>query len=166
VLSGKGDGLEADPELHDVAIVVIGEKPYAEGMGDIRTGDDVIVRAGSQINGLLKVLEPYGDTAALSKLHPEDIRTIQNIASKGIPVVTVLVSGRPLVTDEELDASDAFVAAWLPGSEGDGVADVLFGGHNFTGRLSFSWPRGTSHTMNTGDEEYDRLFPVGYGLTY
>jgi beta-glucosidase len=166
MLSEQGNGTEADPDLHDVAIVVIGEKPYAEGMGDIRTGDDVIVRAGSQINGLLKVLEPYGDSMVLSQLHPEDIQTIREISSKGVPVVTVLVSGRPLVTNEEMTASAAFVAAWLPGSEGDGVADVLFGEHEFTGKLSFSWPRDASKTMNTGDDDYDRMFAVGFGLTY
>ena len=115
MLSESGLGEDADPDRHDVAIVVIGEKPYAEGMGDIRTGDDVIVRAGSQINGLLKVLEPYGDSMVLSQLHPEDIQTIREISSKGVPVVTVLVSGRPLVTNEEMTASAAFVAAWLPG---------------------------------------------------
>ena len=70
---------------HDVAIVVIGEQPYAEGMGDIRNGDDVIVRAGSQINGLLKVLEPYGNTAVLADLHPEDIATIESRTS-AIPI--------------------------------------------------------------------------------
>jgi len=165
-LSESGDGKEADPELHDVAIVVIGEKPYAEGMGDIRTGDDVLVRAGSQINGMLKVLEPYGDTLVLAKLHPEDLQTIRNITSRGVPVITVLVSGRPLVANEELAASSAFVAAWLPGSEGSGVADVLFGEHNFTGKLSFSWPGSAGSTMNVGEAEYDRLFPLGFGLRY
>jgi beta-glucosidase len=166
ILSASGDGLEADPELHDVAIVVIGEKPYAEGMGDIRTGDDVIVRAGSQINGLLKVLEPYGDTAVLAELHPEDLQTIENIVSRGVPVITVLVSGRPLVTNKELAASAAFLAAWLPGSEGAGIADVLFGEHEFSGKLSFSWPASADKTMHTGNEEYDCLFPRGFGLTY
>jgi beta-glucosidase len=146
--------------------VVIGEKPYAEGMGDIRTGDDVIVRAGSQINGLLKVLEPYGDTAVLAELHPEDLQTIENIVSRGVPVITVLVSGRPLVTNKELAASAAFLAAWLPGSEGAGIADVLFGEHEFSGKLSFSWPASADKTMHTGNEEYDCLFPRGFGLTY
>jgi len=160
------DGADADPALHDVAIVVIGETPYAEGMGDIRTGDDVIVQAGSQINGKLKVLEPYGNTLVLADLHPEDIQTITNITAKGIPVVTVMVSGRPLVTNRELGASDAFVAAWLPGSEGQGVADVLFGAHPFTGKLSFSWPKNADKPVNVGDKDYDPLFPYGYGLTY
>ena len=76
----------------------------------------------------------------LAQLHPEDLRTINNIASRGVPVVTVMLSGRPLVTNLELESSAAFVAAWLPGSEGRGVADVLFGDHDFSGRLSFTWP--------------------------
>jgi beta-glucosidase len=164
-LSSDGSGHEADPEEHDVAVVVIGERPYAEGMGDLRTGDDVIVQAGSQINGGLKVLEPYGSTSVLAELHPEDLETINRIKSKGVPVVTVMISGRPLVTNEELEASDAFVAAWLPGSEGQGVADVLFGDHPFTGKLSFSWPRLANTTINVGDEDYDPKFPYGFGLT-
>jgi beta-glucosidase len=160
------DGTDADPAQHDVAIVVIGEKPYAEGMGDIRDGDDVVVQTGSQINGKLKVLEPYGDTLVLADLHPEDLQTIRTITARGIPVVTVMISGRPLVTNEELAASNAFVAAWLPGSEGAGVADVLFGDYPVTGKLSFSWPRSVTAGCNVGDPAYDRLFPVGYGLGY
>jgi beta-glucosidase len=164
-LSSDGSGHEADPGEHDVAVVVIGERPYAEGMGDLRTGDDVIVQTGSQIKGTLKVLEPYGSTSVLAELHPEDLETINRIKSKGIPVVAVMVSGRPLVTNEELEASDAFVAAWLPGSEGQGVADVLFGDHPFTGKLSFSWPRLANTTVNVGDKDYDPKFPYGFGLT-
>ncbi|MFT5711010.1 MAG: beta-glucosidase [Halioglobus sp.] len=166
VLSTDGSGNDADPALHDVAIVVIGETPYAEGMGDIRTGDDVIVQAGSQINGLLKVLEPYGNTMVLADLHPEDLQTINNITARGIPVITVLISGRPLVTNQELAASSAFVAAWLPGSEGQGVADVLFSEANFSGKLSFSWPKNSDKTPNVGDLDYDPLFPYGFGLRY
>ncbi len=165
VLSEGGLGEDADPEQHDVAIVVIGEKPYAEGMGDIRDGDDVVVQAGSQINGKLKVLEPYGSSVVLEELHPEDLATITRIADKGIPVVTVMVSGRPLVTNSELAASSAFVAAWLPGSEGQGVADVLFGDHPFTGRLSFSWPRSAEGPHNASHPEHDPLFHRGYGLS-
>lgn len=165
-LSAGGMGEDADPAMHDVAVVVIGEKPYAEGMGDIRTGEDVIVQAGSQIKGLLKVLEPYGDSLVLADLHPEDLETISNIRSRGVPVVAVMLSGRPLVTNKELDESSAFVAAWLPGSEGQGVADVLFGDADFTGKLSFSWPRQAGNTPNMGDLDYDPLYPHGYGLNY
>ena len=164
VLSSGGTGEDADPALHDVAVVVIGETPYAEGMGDIRSGDDVIVQAGSQIKGLLKVLEPYGDSLVLAELHPEDLQTIANITSRGVPVVTVMVSGRPLVTNQEIAASTAFIAAWLPGSEGAGVADLLFGDYDFTGKLSFSWPETSEKTSNVGDDHYAALFPYGYGL--
>jgi beta-glucosidase len=166
VLSEHGSGLDADPELHDVAIVVIGETPYAEGMGDIRTGYDVIVQAGSQINGLLKVLEPYGDTMVLAELHPEDLQTITNITSRGVPVVVVYVAGRPLVINQELEQSTAFVASWLPGSEGQGVVDGLFGDTDMTGKLSFSWPKDGDNMPNVGDSNYDPLFPYGFGLGY
>ena len=152
------DGRDADPEKHDVAIVVIGELPYAEGMGDIRDGNQVIVEAGSQIKGLMKVLEPYGHTLELAELHPEDLQTIENITSKGIPVVTVLVSGRPLVVEREMEKSSSFIAAWLPGSEGQGVSDVLFGDYDFQGRLSFSWPK------SVDADKKELLFPYGYGL--
>ncbi|MEE4279131.1 MAG: glycoside hydrolase family 3 protein [Halieaceae bacterium] len=163
-LSQEPAGGDADPALHDVAIVVIGETPYAEGMGDVRTGDDVIVQAGSMIRGEMKVLAPYGSTVEHRVSHPEDLATIHTIAEKGIPVITVLVSGRPLVVEQELEASRAFVAAWLPGSEGAGVADVLFGDHDFQGRLSFSWPRRAGQVLNFDDADYDPRFAVGYGL--
>jgi len=99
-------------------------------------------------------------------LHPEDLRTISTIAARGIPVVTVLVSGRPLVVGRELDQSTAFVAAWLPGSEGQGVADVLFGDFDFQGRLSFSWPKSDAHLLSSKGKSSTPLFPLGYGLSY
>ena len=157
-LSADEFGSDADSDRHDVAIVVIGETPYAEGMGDLRSGDQVVIEAGSQINGSLKVLQAYGSTLELASLHPEDLRTIRNIADKGVPVVAVLISGRPLVVNKELELSSAFVAAWLPGSEGQGVADVIFGEFDFSGILSFSWPGST-------DEPDEPLFPYGFGLS-
>ncbi len=148
----------------DVAVVVIGEEPYAEGMGDIREWDEA-----SRGPGLVKpgpgAMRPYGDTLELARLHPEDLRTIEILANLGIPVVTVLVSGRPLVVNRELALSRAFVAAWLPGSEGAGVADVLFGDHDFTGRLSFSWPADEEGNPNR-DGGVQPLFPYGFGLGY
>ncbi|MGB5675881.1 MAG: glycoside hydrolase family 3 protein, partial [Gemmatimonadota bacterium] len=132
------DGSEARSGGFDTAIVVIGERPYAEGMGDIRAAGPVA--PGSQIVLETANLDPYGGTLELAKLHPEDLETIRTIAAEGIPVVAVLVSGRPLVVNRELESAAAFVAAWLPGSEGAGVADVLFGDHDFQGKLSFSWP--------------------------
>lgn len=165
VLSEDGSAAEASPENFDCAIVVIGERPYAEGMGDIRMNNDVIVEAGSQIKGSMKVLEPYGHTLELAELHPEDLATIQRITEQGIPCVVVLISGRTLLINKELEQSTAFVAAWLPGSEGQGVADVLFGDANFQGKLAFSWPKKARPPINRGDKDYDPLFPYGYGLT-
>jgi beta-glucosidase len=158
-------GRDADPAQHDVAIVVIGERPYAEGLGDVRSGDHVIVEAGSQIRGSMKVLAPYGRTLEHAVSHPEDLALIEHIAGLGIPVVTVLVSGRPLVVNPELEASSAFVAAWLPGSEGRGVAEVLFGEHDFQGRLSFRWPRSMAQVVSGYGDGEAPLFPVGYGLS-
>ena len=166
VLSNDSTSADADPGQYDVAIVVIGETPYAEGMGDIRNGDHIIVEAGSQIAGSMNILEPYGNTLELSKLHPEDIDTITTISRKNIPVVVVLVSGRPLVVGPELDKSTAFVAAWLPGSEGQGVADVLFGDFDFQGKLPFSWPAVDNHLYTRSQNKPEPQFPLGYGLTY
>lgn len=163
-LNPKGN--KADKSKHDVGIVVIGETPYAEGMGDIRQGDHTIVEMGSMIKGLMKVLHPYGASLELNTLHPEDLQAIKNITDQGIPAVVVLVSGRPLIINKELEASDAFVAAWLPGSEGNGVADVLFGDYDFQGKLSFTWQKAEGENFRKGDENYDPLFPYGHGLTY
>ncbi|HMI18286.1 MAG TPA: glycoside hydrolase family 3 N-terminal domain-containing protein [Sphingomonas sp.] len=132
----------------DVAVVIFGEQPYAEMRGDIRTMEF-----------------QAGDKQALALL--------KKFKAAGIPVVSVFLSGRPLWVNPEINASDAFVAAWLPGSEGGGVADVLIGDaagkprHDFHGTLSFSWPRTAGQfTLNPGEKDYDPLFPLGYGLTY
>ena len=153
------DGSAADPAVHDVAVVVIGEMPYAEGMGDIRPGGRITPPLPG---GLFTVnLEPYGTTLELAARHPEDLATIEAIRAKGIPVVTVLLSGRPLLVDRELAASQAFVAAWLPGSEGAGVADVLFGTHDFSGVLPLAWPAAAP----APDGRAPARFPRGHGLT-
>jgi len=165
-LSVSGDGIEANPDIHDVAIVVIGETPYAEGMGDIRGDDKVITESGSQINGQVKILRASGDSLELNKLYPEDLQTIKNITDKGVPVIAILISGRPLIIEQELSLSSAFIAAWLPGSEGQGISDVLFGDYDFTGKLSFSWPQLSQPKVNKGDKNYQPLFPYGFGLTY
>lgn len=132
----------------DVAIVVIGEDPYAEGQGDRNSLE----------------FEPV-DKPSLD--------LINTFKDQGIPVVTVFISGRPMWANPEINASDAFVAAWLPGSEGQGVADVLIGDTNgkprydFKGTLSFSWPkRPTQGLLNPHHPNYDPLFELGYGLTY
>jgi beta-glucosidase len=102
----------------------------------------------------------------LYEIHPEDLRAIQNITDKGIPAIVVLVSGRTLLVKKELEESAAFVAAWLPGSEGQGVADVLFGDYDFAGKLSFTWQKKRGENYLKGDEVYEPLFPYGYGLNY
>ena len=152
-------GASADPTHHDVAIVVIGETPYAEGMGDLRAGGRV--EKGSHNPLKPHNLAPYGKTIELAQLHPEDLALITAIAGKGVPVVTVFVGGRPLVVNAELEASQAFVAAWLPGSEGQGVADVLLGDYPFHGTLSFAWP----HSAAPSYKDEAPRFARGYGIT-
>jgi beta-glucosidase len=141
----------------DVAIVVVGENPYAEFAGDR--------------NNL--AFEP-GD--------PRDLRLIQSLRAKGIPVVSVFFSGRPLYVTREINASNAFVAAWLPGTEGGGIADLLLRkpdgsvDYDFHGKLSFSWPKAPDQTpLNVprksllsfvSDLSYDPLFAFGYGMDY
>ncbi len=166
VLSASAFGSDADPDQHDVAIIVIGERPYAEGLGDVRPSDQVIVEAGSLIKGSMNVLDSYGNTLELASLHPEDLQTVKTVTNMGIPAVVVMISGRPLVVNRELAASSAFVAAWLPGSEGQGVADVLFGDFDFQGRLSFSWPDSDDGQSSGGQSDRAVLFPRGYGMTY
>ena len=129
----------------DVAIVVFGEHPYAEFQGDRDTVD-------------------YSSDSSL--------QLMKSLQAEGIPVVSVFLSGRPLWINPELNASNAFVAAFLPGSEGAGIADLLIGDmagnarHDFTGKLSFSWPREPMQTpLNVGDPDYQPLFPYGYGLS-
>ena len=146
----SADASGIDVKAFKTVIAVIGETPYAETAGDIR-------RSG---------------TLEHARRHPEDLAVLERVAGHGVPVVTVLLSGRPLWVNREIDRSDAFVAAWLPGTEGKGVADVLFrhadgGITDFQGRLSFSWPRTACQAaVNKGDRDYHPLFAYGYGLTY
>ena len=162
-LSADLSGAEADPRRHDVAVAVIGEKPYAEGLGDIRPGDEVLVETGSSVNGLLNPLEPYAKSLKLAQTHPDDLACIRRIAAKGVPVVVILISGRPLVVDKELEAAAAFVAAWLPGTQGQGVAEALLGQCDFTGRLPLPWPGGAAGAAEWASS-HEPLFPIGYGL--
>lgn len=124
----------------EVGIVVIGEKPYAEGKGD-RT-DLTLAR--------------------------EDMDTVTTMKSAGIPEVVIIISGRPLILGEVAQQADALVAAWLPGTEGNGVTDVLFGDVAPTGKLSFIWPRSTDQIPRRQGKEpiKNPLFPLGFGLGY
>ena len=168
--AGAGD-IAPEARDFDAAVVVVGERPYAEGLGDIREPGPV--RPGTNhLPAGPGALQPYGNTLELAALHPGALRTIRALAAQGIPVVTVLVSGRPLVVNAELAASPAFVAAWLPGSEGAGVADVLFGDYDFVGRLPMAWPRetpagpgGDPLGNGVGGGAAGPVFPVGYGLS-
>lgn len=127
----------------DVVIAVFGEDPYAEFQGDRANVDFV----------------------------PNDFNTdmLKQYQDADIPVVSVFISGRPLWANPEINASDAFIAAWLPGSEPAGITDLIFQtkpNYDFTGRLSFSWPKlATQVKLNPHHENYDPLFPLGYGLS-
>jgi beta-glucosidase len=123
----------------DVVVVVVGEEPYAEMSGD----------------------------RAELKLSSADRAAIANARKSGKPVVTVLITGRPLVIEDWLPMIDGLLVAWLPGTEGDGVADVLFGDYKPTGKLPHTWPRNMKQIpINFGDASYDPLFPYGFGLSY
>lgn len=135
-------------EKPDVAIVIFGEDPYAEMQGDIQ-------------HQILKA----GDT--------RDLELLKSLKAQDIPVVSLFVTGRPMWVNRELNMSDAFVVIWQPGTEGGGVADVIFSdaeskaAHPIKGQLSFSWPkRPDQGSLNWGDDNYDPLFPYGFGLRY
>ncbi len=136
----------------DVAIVVFGENPYAEFQGDL-------------------------STVEYSPGEKPDLMLLRKLRAQGVPVVSVFLSGRPLWVNAEINASDAFVAAWLPGTEGGGVADVLFKKpdgtvrFDFHGKLSFAWPRTPLQTVAnidapSGPQAERPLFAYGYGLRY
>ena len=148
--AGGSVALSVDGEYKthpDVAIVVFGEQPYAEGNGDV---DNLEYQRGNK----------------------SDLALLRKFKDAGIPVVSLFISGRPMWVNAELNASDAFVAIWLPGSEGDAISDVLFKNadgsinHDFKGKLSFSWPNNPIDNENRNDEGYSPLLPYGFGLTY
>ena len=122
-----------------VALVVIGEAPYAETAGDRH------------------------DLA----LDPADVQAVRSAKATGARVVAVILAGRPLILGPVADLADALVVAWLPGSEGAGVTDVLFGDTAPSGKLPHSWPKSMEQVpINVGDPRYDPLFPYGFGLTH
>ena len=135
-------------EKPDVAIVAFGEEPYAEWFGDIKH-------------------------LSYQRFTNKNARLLEKLQKADIPTVTLFISGRPLWVNRVINASDAFVATWLPGSQGIAIADVLFSktdgtvNHDFSGKLSFSWPMYPSQTtLNYDDKNYQPLFPFGYGLSY
>ncbi|HTQ40097.1 MAG TPA: glycoside hydrolase family 3 N-terminal domain-containing protein [Pirellulales bacterium] len=136
----SADGSGDDGKGADAVLVVIAEQPYAEGMGDRKD----------------------------LSLRQHDLDLVQKAKQSGAPVITLLLSGLPMILDSALDNSDVFVAAWLPGTEGDGVADVVFGDYKPTGRLPQTWPRNMDQVpLHAGDPGADKaLFPYGFGLSY
>ena len=128
------DGQDLNDVDGELAIVVIGEDPYTEFFGDKDNLD----------------------------LLNDDINTINNLKNKGYKVMVLLISGRPMNIAEHIDDWDGFAAIWLPGSEGDGVSDILFGDFQSTGKLSYPWPIKAEHGANADDK--DLLFNFGYGL--
>ncbi|MFC9793084.1 glycoside hydrolase family 3 N-terminal domain-containing protein [Streptomyces sp. NPDC127584] len=141
---GAGIGWSKDASAptdgYDVGVVVVGEAPYAEGFGDVGNGHDLELTAA--------------DKAAVDKV------------CAAMPCAVLVVSGRPQLVGDRLPAVDALVASWLPGTEGDGVADVLYGKRPFTGRLPVSWPKSEAQLpLNVGDGSYDPQYPYGWGLT-
>ncbi|WP_254878767.1 glycoside hydrolase family 3 protein [Streptomyces sp. NA04227] len=132
----------APTEGNDVGVVVVGETPYAEGMGDVGNG---------------------GHTLNLSAA---DKANIDRVCGAIETCVVLDVAGRPQIVTDELAKTDAFVMSWLPGAEGGGVADVLFGRTPFTGKLPVTWPRSEAQEpINVGDTDYDPLFRYGFGLS-
>ncbi|HEX3043170.1 MAG TPA: glycoside hydrolase family 3 N-terminal domain-containing protein [Bacillota bacterium] len=123
---------------NDVAIVVIGETPYAETQGDSQT----------------------------LALDSTDINTLNNVKSSGVPMIVILVSGRPMIVTNNVPDWAAFVAAWLPGTEGQGVAEVLFGDYNFSGKLPMVWPQSVSQLPISPNDGQTPLYAFGAGLTY
>jgi len=120
----------------DIGIAFVGERPYAEMFGD-RTD---------------------------LHLAKDEVAVVERLKSAGLRVIVVLITGRPLIIDDILGKADAIVAAWWPGSEGEGVADVLFGDYKASGKLSFTWPSGDSTSLARSDPGYKTLFPFGAGM--
>ena len=121
---------------------MIGEEPYAEGAGDRLPPDTLGLDDG-------------------------DLATLARVKASGVPMVVVLVSGRPLIVGSHLREMRSVVAAWLPRTEGEGVADVLFGDYKPSGKLPQSWPATPAQIgVHPGDKNYHPLFSYGFGLTY
>jgi len=146
------DGSATGNGAATVGIAVIGETPYAEGCGDVPppTNQPLCINRPSTLS-----------------LDAADVKVVQKMKQSGLLTIVVLVTGRPLIIDTILPVADAIVVAWLPGTEGAGITDVLFGDAHPTGHLPHSWPRNMAQIpINVGDANYDPQFPYAYGLTY
>ncbi|HEV7925795.1 MAG TPA: glycoside hydrolase family 3 N-terminal domain-containing protein [Verrucomicrobiae bacterium] len=140
--------------------VAAGAKVTSSRDGSSLTGADAVV----VVVGELPYAEMKGDRSDLS-LSAEDMAKIHRARTVGVPVITILISGRPMILGAALDDSDAFLAAWLPGTEGQGIADVLFGDYRPTGKLPRTWPRNMEEVA-AGPAAKNPLFPCGFGLSY
>lgn len=143
-----------DSSKADVAVVVLSELPYAEGHGD---------------NGFLDIVHGEMGKGSYTS-HPENLQALLDAKASGLPTIVILLSGRPLIVKDYLDDWDAFVAAWLPGTEGGGITDVLFGDYDFTGKLPVTWPKDNTQladsVINPNYNPSLYQFPYGYGLNY
>jgi len=141
---------------HATGVVVVGETPYAEGFGDVG-GPQWGYDPGD--NGVLRPPQTM-------QLNAADKAAVDKVCSQAANCVVIVVSGRPLILDPaQLDEVDGLVEAWLPGSEGEGVSDPLFGRRPYTGKLPVTWPRTLDQEpINVGDADYDPLYPFGFGL--
>jgi beta-glucosidase len=135
VINQAGQFPETDEETPSLCLAVVGEAPYAEGVGDNEN-----------------------PTVSLA-----DKRALNNMEESCDQLAVIIISGRPLIINDRIDNWDALVAAWLPGTEGQGVADVLFGDVPFTGKLSYTWPVSTEQ-LPVGSSDSDPLFTFGFGL--
>jgi beta-glucosidase len=128
----------AAKEKAEMAVVVVGETPYAEMKGDNQN----------------------------PSLTSEDLKVIENVKKLKIPFVILIISGRPVILDKLVTDSPAVVACWLPGTEAQGITDVIFGDYDFKGKLSQTWPLSIDQEpISIGDADYAPLYPYGYGLT-
>jgi beta-glucosidase len=140
----SADGTVIDVSRYSAVVMVAAENPYAEMKGDIS----------------------FPASLRHSSRYPQDLEALSRVSGKGVPVVTLLLSGRPVSANDLINRSDAFIAAWLPGTEGLGLADMLIAGpdgrpaYDFTGRLSFNWPAGDCLPQRGGVQ-----FRRGYGLS-
>jgi beta-glucosidase len=136
-IQNVGTRTKGPPYSGDIGIIAIGETPYAEGQG-------------------------YSSTLGISQAQAT---YVNDICARTTKCAVLLFSGRPLIVNTQLNQSHAFIAAWLPGTEGAGITDVLFGDHPFTGTLPVSWPSAVSQEpINAGDGKTP-LFPYGFGLS-
>jgi len=133
----KAGKFKSDPGAADaICLAIVGEPPYAEGKGDSQS----------------------------LKLPSNELRVLRNMEDECANLVVILISGRPLIITDSVDEWDALVSAWLPGTEGAGVADVLFGDLPFSGKLSYTWPASIEQ-LPLGSSAEASLFPFGFGLT-